>query len=121
MDYYHIWVDLQDTRQDLAFNDAVHRYLGRLQREGRLASYRLTRRKLGFGPPELPEFHIEIAFTGLEQLDRAFARVAPRRDPIEGLHAAVYGRVSKFVSALYRTFPDAVRVRGEAPPRRRTP
>jgi hypothetical protein len=44
-------------------------------------------------------------------MDAAFNMVATRSEPIEGIHAAVYSKVVNFKSALYRDFPDAVRVR----------
>lgn len=110
MNYYEIWVNLKDSREDLAFCRAVDAYLGKLKELGRLESWRLTRRKFGFGPTGLPEFHISIAFTDLAQMDAAFSRVATREPEIEALHMPVYSRVTDFQSALYRDFPDPERV-----------
>lgn len=109
MDIYAIWVDLAPGAGDLEFVAALEKYLGCLRDDGRLDRWRVRRRKLGFGPHELGEFFIEIEFTDLQQLDRAFARVAVRDREIEALHEAVFSRVTNFRSALYRDFPDAVR------------
>lgn len=111
MNYYEIWVNLKDSRQDLAFCDAVNAYMGHLKSHGKLASWRLTRRKFGFGPDGLGEFHISIAFQDLAQLDAAFGVVATRAGEVERLHHPVYSMVTDFKSALYRDFPDPERVR----------
>lgn len=109
MNHYEIWCNLKDSRHDLDFCRAVQAYLGFLQRGGRIDSWRLTRRKLGFGPPELGEFHISIATRDLAQLDHAFDLVATRSGEVERLHAPVYSMITDFKSALYRDFPDPQR------------
>jgi hypothetical protein len=109
MDYYQIWVDIKDTHRDLEFVEHVHKYLGHLKEKGLLESYGLTRRKLGFGPRELGEFNITIGVKDMAQLESQFQYVATRSGGVELLHRAVYGMVAKFDSALYRSFPDAVR------------
>lgn len=110
MNYYHIWCDLRDSTQDLEFVAAVEAYLGSLRAAGRIEGHRLTRRKLGFGPDELGEFHIEIRVRDLAQLDEAFAQVAPRAGETERLHAAVYSRIKNARFRLDRDFPDPGRV-----------
>jgi hypothetical protein len=114
MDHYEIWCNLADTHKDLEFARAVDAYLGFLQRDGRIAGYRLKRRKLGFGPPELGEFHLTIDVESLAQLEQAFSVVAARSGELERLHAAVYSRVTDFRSALYRDFPDPQRIGASA-------
>jgi len=109
VDYYHIWFNLKDSHRDVEFSRAVQAYLGYLKRDGRIADYRLTRRKLGFGPPELGEFHVTIAASDLAQLDRAFDLAATRTGEVEQLHARVYSMVCDFRAALYRDFPDPQR------------
>lgn len=113
MDHYHAWCNLKEGVKDTEFADRVHAYLGHLKESDAIAGYRLTRRKLGLGPSNLPEFHIIIEVEGLAQLDKAFAHVATRADPAEGLHHAVNSLVTDAFFALYRDFPDPVRVRGE--------
>ncbi len=109
MDIYHIWCDLKPVEKDLEFVAAVRGYLDRLQGEQQLVSYRITRRKLGLAPDGLKDFHLMLEFDDLSQLDTAFGNVASRRDPIEGLHAAVFDKVAGASFALYRDFPDEVR------------
>ncbi len=109
MDRYEIWVNLKDSRRDLEFSEAVGKYLGHLKSQGRCEGWTLTRRKFGFGPPGLGEFHISIHFKDLAQMDAAFGIVATREGEIERLHLPVYSMVTDFTSALYRDFPDPVR------------
>lgn len=109
MNYYEIWCNLKDSHKDLEFAQAVHAYLGELKSRGLIEDFRLTRRKLGFGPPELGEFHMSLACRDLVQLEQAFEVIAQRGGEIEKLHANVYARVTDFRSALYRSFPDPQR------------
>ena len=113
MDIYHVWCNLKPGVGDLAFSEKVANYLDHLQEQELIAGWRLTRRKLGLGPRELGEFHLMIEVKDLRQLEESFARVASRRDPVEGLHFAVNSLVTDATFALYRDFPDALRQRGE--------
>jgi len=97
----------------MEFVAAVNDFLGRLQHDGRLESFRITRRKLGLGLEELLDFHIMVEFRDLQQFDQTFGRVAARDEPIESLHHAVNSRVAQVKFALYRDFPDEVRMTGE--------
>ena len=54
-----------------------------------------------------------IELEDMAQLERAFARVAWRADPVESFHHAVNSLVRDATFALYRDFPDPVRQRGE--------
>lgn len=110
---YHVWVDLRPEASDVAFADAVHAYMERLQVDGFLQSWRLSRRKLGLGPATLGEFHIVMEFAEMADLDELFEAVSERADPLEGLHHAVNSKAQNFTAALYRDFPDAHRQRGE--------
>jgi hypothetical protein len=112
MDVYHVWCNLAPGTDDLRFARDVHAYLSRLREQQRIESFRLTRRKLGLGPREQGEFHIEIEVRDLAQLDQAFREVSTRRDPIESLHAAVNGVARDVCFALYRDFPDPQRELG---------
>lgn len=109
MDCYEIWVDLVPGTKDMDFVDAVHGWLGYLQSKGEIESYRIKRRKLGFGPDFLGEWYISIEFQDLSQVDRAFHDAASRLPEVEALHAAVYSKVCNYRSGLWRDFPDKVR------------
>ena len=113
MDIYHIWFNLKDGVRDTEFAQNVHAYLGHLKEQGSLVGYRITRRKLGLGPPQLPEWNIIIEFENLAQMDRAFNRAASRADPVESIHHAVNSKVEDVFFALYREFPDGSRVTGQ--------
>ena len=113
MDYYHTWFDLKPGVKDAEFARAMARYMGHLKEHGLIEGWRLTRRKLGFGPSELGEFHIVMETKELAQLDTAFNHVATRREPVEGAHFDVNSRVQNLKIALYRDFPDPVRHEGE--------
>lgn len=113
MDIYHGFVALKPGASDLEFADNLRTYLDGLEAENLIAGWRLMRRKLGLGPKELKEFHIMIEVDDLAQLDRAFGRVATRAGAIESVHHAVNGMVAEATFALYRDFPDPIRVRGE--------
>jgi hypothetical protein len=113
MIHYHAWFDLKDGESDVGFADAVGHYLGHLKEKGHIAGWRLTRRTLGLGPPQLPEFNLIIEAESLSQLDGALGHVTTRAEPVEGLHHAVNSRVRNLFFALYRDFPDRGRVRGQ--------
>lgn len=110
MDIYHIWCDLKPGIRDTDFTDAAKTYLDTLANEGYLASFRITRRKLGLGGPA--EFHLMLEFENLDKLDNAFRQVASRSDPVEDFHFAVNSKVTDVSFALYRDFPDEFRERG---------
>lgn len=111
MDHYHIWCNLRPGIKDLDFVDRVQRYMDHLRTQGTIEGFEMSRRKLGFGPEVLGEFHVVIHVKDLGQLDQAFSLAATRSGDVERLHGAVYGSVTDFVAALYRDFPDPVRVR----------
>ena len=113
MDLYHIWCDLKPGVRDAALAESAGKYLAHLKSEGLIENWRLTRRKLGLGPPGMGEFHIIIETKDLAQLDAAFRNVASRREPVEGFHVGVNALVQNAVFALYRDFPDPGRHYGE--------
>jgi hypothetical protein len=113
MDIYNVWCDLKPGVSDIAFSEQVAKYMDHLVGAGLIEAWRLTRRKLGFGPPGLGEFHLMIEVRDLRQLEDAFEKVAGRREPTEGFHFGVNALVQNSVFALYRDFPDRFRHRGE--------
>ena len=113
MDIYHIWCNLKPGVYDMEFVESLRTYLDKLRTQGQLVTYRITRAKLGFKPPQLREFHITLEFENLSQLQTAFDHVASRAAPIESLHHDVNSKVQDIYFALYRDFPDEMRVKGE--------
>ena len=113
MDYYQIWCNIRDSSKDLVFVENVQKYLGFLQKQGKINGFSISRRKLGFGPNDLGEFNICIKTDDLGQLETAFQQVATRRGEMETLHNAVYIAVKDVKFALYRDFPDPVRLEEE--------
>jgi hypothetical protein len=109
MQYYQMWCNLIESHKDLEFCRNVSAYLGYLKDRGRIAGFKVTRRKFGFGPPELGEFNITVWTDSLAQLDEAFSTVATRDGEVEQLHRPVYSMVKDFKAALYRDFPDPER------------
>ncbi len=87
--------------------------MGQLKEQGLIESWRLTRRKLGFGVPGLGDFHLMIEVKNLTQLEQAFEQVAGRSEPVESVHFGVNSLARNAVFALYRDFPDPFRHRGE--------
>jgi len=113
MDLYHIWCDLKPGVRDATLIEAARKYLGHLKSQGLIENWRLTRRKLGLGPPSIGEFHIIIEAKDLAQLEQAFQQVSSRRDPIEGVHHGLNSLVQNATFGLYRDFPDPHRHFGE--------
>ena len=113
MDLYHIWCDLKPGVRDTALVEAAQKYLGYLKSERLLENWRLTRRKLGLGPPGIGEFHLMIETKNLTQLEQAFQHVSARREPVEGVHHGLNSLVQNATFALYRDFPDEHRHFGE--------
>ena len=110
MNTYHMWFNIRESRKDLELAAAVKAYLDYLQSRGLIHAWNLSRKKFGFGPSNLGEFHCTVQTKNLAQLDEAFGLVATRDGEVENLHRPVYAMVTDFTSALYRDFPDPERV-----------
>lgn len=110
MDVYEIQVDLRPGVRDAELVAALDAYLGALVADGRIESWRLLRRKLGFGAGG--EFKVLIETRDLAQLDDAFRAVSSRAEPVETAHHGVNSLVENFQAALYRDFPDPHREHG---------
>ena len=113
MDIYQGFFSLKEGQSDIELAENLGRYLGFLQDQKKIASWRLMRRKLGLGPNFLGEFHLMIEVENLAQLDEAFSLVATRAGDVEERHFAVNKMISEVTFALYRDFPDSVRRQGE--------
>lgn len=112
MDLYHVWCDLKHGVRGSNFAESVRLCMEHLKEDGLIASWRLTRRKLGFGPRELGEWHLMIEVLDLHQMQDLFERMARREDPEESLHHAMNALVINTTFALTRDYPDPVRESG---------
>jgi hypothetical protein len=113
MNVYHAWCDLKPGVSDVEFGEKVAMYMDHLKAQGLIEGWRLTRRKLGFGLPDLGEFHITMEVKDMHQLEAAFEHVGARTEPVEGLHFGLNSLVRNARFALYRDFPDSFRKKGE--------
>lgn len=106
MDTYQIWFDLADGTDALGFTEDLSAFLDHLVGQRAIEAHRLQRRKLGFGPEALGEFHLTIEVEDLAQLDEAFGMLAPRQGEVEAKHARVWSQVINFKAGLFRDYPD---------------
>ena len=113
VNYYHTWFDLKPGVGDLEFSRAMTRFMVHLKEAGKIEGWKMTRRKLGFGPKELGDFHVVMETRDLAQLDDAFSTIVTRDEPVESVHFAVNSKVQNLTIALYRDFPDPERREGE--------
>lgn len=109
MDHYHLWFDLRPGAKDMEFVAAARAMLDHMQDTRVIEAYAVQRRKLGFGPGSIGEWHIDITTRDMAQLETAFAQVAPRTGKMEKLHSGVWSKVEGLRTALYRDFPDPQR------------
>ena len=109
MNLYHCSVDLKNDAKAVAFAVAVEAWMTHLQGAGVIGSWRLCRRKLGFGAPRARDFLLEIEVEGLAQLDQAFRYTGRADETVERLYTAVHQMVGEVDIALYRPFPDPER------------
>lgn len=107
-----MWCELKPGVRNAEFVSNIDVFLGRLRAQGKIAGYRITRRKLGLGQPSLGDFHIMIETADLAQLDAAFQQVATRTGQVEEQHFAVNSMAQNLFFSLYRDFPDASRGTG---------
>jgi len=83
--------------------------MGHLQSSGLILSWRLCRRKLGFGAPRARDFLLEVEVKDMTQLDQAFRFTASGDERVERLYTTVHQMVGDVDIALYRPFPDPER------------
>ncbi|MEP3440043.1 DUF6614 family protein [Sulfitobacter sp.] len=109
MNLYHCAIDLRDTSKALAFAGAVEGWMEHLKTNGMIESWRLCRRKLGFGAPQSRDFLLEIEVRDMSQLDDAFRFTGSSEAGVERLYTTVHQMVGEVDVALYRPFPDPER------------
>ena len=108
MDIYHIWANKEGDISDSAWVNNMKAFLEHLKDENKIDTYRITRCKLGFRSiQDLPEWHIMIETKDMQQLESAFARVAPLEGELEDKHRSFNQFVADDIQhALYRDWPD---------------
>jgi hypothetical protein len=106
MDIYHVWCDLKHGVRGSHFAETVRLCMEHLKDDRLIESWRLTRRKLGFGPKDLGEWHLMIEVRDLHQMQDVFERMAQREDPEESLHHSMNALVINTSYALTRDYPD---------------
>lgn len=109
MNLYHCSIDLRDDSKALGFAAAVEVWMAHLQTAGVILSWRLCRRKLGFGAPKARDFLLEIEVENMTQLDQAFRFTGGSDEKTYRLYTAVHQFVGEVDVALYRPFPDPER------------
>ena len=107
-DIYHIWADHKQGVDSYDFAKKMRKFLDRLVEMGRMNSYRLTRSKLGFRSMDMPEFHIMMEFSNMQQLDDAMTAILRNEKNIDESHVSFNQLVDKetIQHFLYRDFPD---------------
>lgn len=110
MDIYHIWADKEGDISDLEWVSNMRGFFNDLIAENKMVGYRITRCKMGFRSiQDLPEWHIMMEFTGMDQMEKAFQRVAPLSGELESKHRSFNQFVADNIQhALYRDWPDNV-------------
>jgi len=107
MDIYHIWADKSGDISDSEWVCNMRGFLDHLITEGRMEKYRITRCKMGFRSMDIPEWHIQMEFVNMAQMEQAFQRVAPLEGELEHKHRSFNQFVSGNIQhALYRDWPD---------------
>jgi hypothetical protein len=108
MDIYHIWCDKEEGIGDLEWATNMRGFLQHLVDEKKMASFRITRCKMGFRSiADMPEWHIMMEFENMAQMDEAFKRVIPREGELEAKHKSFNQFVSGNIQhALFRDWPD---------------
>jgi hypothetical protein len=108
MDVYTIYADHKEGVNAHWFVSEMKKFLSKMEKNGAIESFRITRMKLGFRSMDLPEFRIDMEFKGLQQLDDAMTSVIHNDDNIEKEHKGFNHLVDveTIQHFLYRDFPD---------------
>jgi hypothetical protein len=109
MNLYQCSVDLKDDAKAVAFAVAIEAWMKHLLANKVILSWRLCRRKLGFGAPVARDFQLEIEVEDMTQLDLAFRFTGTHDEDTERLYTTVHQMVGQVDVALYRPFPDVER------------
>lgn len=108
MNYYNIWADPKEGVNPKEFSLKMRDFLDRLVEMNQMVDYKLTRMKLGFRSMDLPEFHIIMFFSSMQDLDNAMTSILNNDEDINTYHVNFNQLVdiSTIQHALYRDYPD---------------
>ena len=111
MNIYTIYADHKSNVTAHEFVDKMKLFLDKLVEQGKMATYRITRMKLGFRSMDLPEFRIDMEFDSMQALDDAMTVTIADKE-VDQVHVGFnqYVDVDTIQHFLYRDFPD-VKVR----------
>ena len=107
MNIYTIYADHKDNITAHDFVTKMSLFLDKLVQHGKMATYRITRMKLGFRSMDLPEFRIDMEFENMQALDDAMTITIADND-VDRVHTGFnqYVDVGTIQHFLYRDFPD---------------
>lgn len=106
MNLYHCMIELRSGAKALAFAAAAEAWMGHLEAQGMIRSWRLMRRKFGLASAGHADFILEVEVDGLSQLDEAFAALAQGDDAVERRYDQFHQMIAKAEVGLYRPYPD---------------
>jgi hypothetical protein len=109
MNLFHIYCDLKDRTRAVDFAEDVQAFLSYLHEREYIEGYRITRRKFGFDPPKLGEFHIIIECQSADQLNSAMEFVSQKKEDSENFHRAVQAYTKGITVSLYSDYPEPTR------------
>lgn len=110
MTTYLCMIDLKSDARALSFCAAVDAWMTLLRDHGRIAAWRLHRRKLNLADDSFGDFLLEIGLTDLTQLDHAFRYLAEGGDEARLRYEQMNQHIARVRYALYRPYPDPERV-----------
>ena len=105
---YTIYADHKDNINAHEFVAKMSLFLDKLVEHDKMICYRITRMKLGFRSMDMPEFHIMMEFSNMQQLDDAMTAILRNEKNIDESHVSFNQLVDKetIQHFLYRDFPD---------------
>ena len=110
MNSNHCMIDLKSDARALGFATALDAWMTLLRDEGRIAGWRLMRRKLNLAGDCCADFLLEIEVDDLAQLDAAFRYLGRGGDEAARRYDQMHQHIARAEFGLYRPFPDPERV-----------
>lgn len=106
MNLYHCMVELKNPDRSLVFAAAANAWLGHLEKEKLIRSWRLLRRKFGLAAGAHTDFIIEIEVESMAALEDTFSSLGN----MDEQHTRRFGQLHDMIATkqigLYRPYPD---------------